>query len=270
MTTIAEYLCELLGGIPEREMLRQVRLSGWKVERFKPANRGDDWRERFAADLAAGEQREAARRAANAFAEFLEGGPAALAKFTFERLLTLISDPRLRTLAEQYDPAQHGGRLVLGPTGIGKTVAGVAAARRMVDAEMLEAVRRPITDDDNDWDIERLRRSPDHRMWVRALDLPNARLQHGLGQGEASLVARACKSRFLVIDDMAWESRRAGADDVVMEVIAARYDGGLVTYVSSGLTEDAFIQRYGDAVVRRICETRGLPGKVLDLWPAKK
>lgn len=261
--TIGEFLCDLLG-LDEREMARRVRLSGWEVDRFKARNRTEGWRERFDADVAAGEVAEAKRREVNAFGEVMQTGPEALVRFDVDRLLSMIPDPTLRALAENYDPEEHGGRLVLGPTGIGKSVAAAAFVRRLIAAEMRERVRGPDVDDNGrHWVFD----GPPSRVWVRALDLPNARLQIGLGKGEAMLVQKAQQASFAVLDDMGWESRRAGADDVVCEVLAARYDRGLPTYVTSGLTLDAFVARYGDAVVRRICETAGLAGKVLELWP---
>jgi hypothetical protein len=54
---------------------------------------------------------------------------------------------------------------------------------------------------------------------------------------------------------------------VIAEIIAERYNEGLPSYVTSGLTLEGFTERYGDAVVRRITEVGGLPGAVLDTWP---
>ena len=81
------------------------------------------------------------------------------------------------------------------------------------------------------------------------------------------MVAEAKRTHVLFLDDVGWESRRAGADDVISEVIASRYDSGYPTYVTSGLTLAGFTERYGDAIVRRIVECGGMSGKVVDLWP---
>ena len=101
---------------------------------------------------------------------------------------------------------------------------------------------------------------------MRSFDLVNARLHSAFGKGEAEVVSWAIKAQFTVIDDLGWESKRANADDVVLEVIAMRYDAGLPTYVSTGLKLDDLIGRYGDAVVRRIQQAGGKPGKVLTAW----
>jgi hypothetical protein len=103
--------------------------------------------------------------------------------------------------------------------------------------------------------------------WVRAYDLPNARLEHSFGEGEADLVRAASTAELLFLDDLGWESRRAGADDVVMEVLGARYDAGRITVATTGMPTKQLVDRYGEAVVRRIVESGGMPGKVLDLWP---
>jgi DNA replication protein DnaC len=173
--------------------------------------------------------------------------------------LAKLVTPELKAEALLYDPFKNGGRLVCGPTGVGKSVAGVAALRRahgLRPANMNEL-----------WDKDNLGRS---LLWVRAFDLPNARLLlKGLGEGEAPLVAAAITADFLVLDDLGWESRRAGADDVVTEVIAARYDAGRITYATTGLTLAKFTERYGSAIARRLTETAGIRGEVVDLWPSR-
>jgi DNA replication protein DnaC len=80
-------------------------------------------------------------------------------------------------------------------------------------------------------------------------------------------VSRAVTARFLVLDDLGWESRRSNADDVVCEVIAARYDAGRITYATTGLRIGQLEERYSSAVVRRLLESGGLKGKVIDCWP---
>jgi DNA replication protein DnaC len=171
-----------------------------------------------------------------------------------EELGKLVA-PNLRPEALEYDPFKAGGRLVCGPTGVGKSVAGIAALRRMNGL-------KPANMNDL-WEKDEAGR---RCVWVRAFSLPNARLEVGLGEGEAPLVASAVAADFLVLDDLGWESKRAGADDVVTEVIAARYDTGRITYATTGLTLAKFIDRYGSAVARRLVESGGIKGKVVDLW----
>ncbi len=237
---------------------RRARFAGWHPERFAAeAQQPAGLRERFAAAVDVGVAADLARRIDRRVLEALADGPKALATFGVDELAKLVT-PELQAEALLYEPFKMGGRLVCGPTGIGKSVAGVAALRRahgLRPANMNEL-----------WDKDNLGRVC---LWVRAFGLPNARLANGLGGGEAPLVAAAVAADFLVLDDLGWESRRAGADDVVTEVIAARYDAGRITYATTGLTFDKFTDRYGSAIARRLTETAGLKGEVVDLWPAK-
>jgi hypothetical protein len=237
---------------------RRARFAGWHPERFaQEARQPDGLRARFAEAVEAGVAADLARRIDRFMLEALTDGPRALATMGVDELAKLVSN-ELQAEALMYDPFKMGGRLICGPTGLGKSVAGVAALRRSHGL-------RPA-DMNALWDKDNLGRVC---LWVRAFGLPNARLANGLGGGEAPLVASAIAADFLVLDDLGWESRRAGADDVVTEVIAARYDAGRITYATTGLTYQKFVDRYGSAIARRITETAGVKGEVVDLWPTK-
>jgi DNA replication protein DnaC len=99
--------------------------------------------------------------------------------------------------------------------------------------------------------------------WVRAIDLGVAMSRHPLGEGEPEILADAKESRFVTLDDLGWESQRG--IEVVLEVIAHRYDTGLHTALTSGLTWDALVARYGEAVIRRPLEAGGAKGRLIDL-----
>lgn len=182
----------------------------------------------------------------------LAEGPAALADAPIERLVELAQG-KLRTLALSYHPDEHGGRLVAGPTGVGKSVSAVAVLRRLIRAHVVA----------HGFALPRV-------AWAKATDLANARLGHALGKGEASAVISAAKAEFLVLDDLGWESKRASGDEAVVEVLSERYDSGFITLATTGQTVSALNDRYGEAVVRRIVESGGKPGRILDLWPAEK
>lgn len=190
----------------------------------------------------------------------LNHGFSALGKLESEALLECVKAPVLRRFALEHDP--EAGALLLGATGIGKSSAAVCVLRRFA----LVVSRQAAAGREHIFKGESLV-SANVCAMVRALDLPLARLQQSLGDGEAELVELAKSARLLVLDDLGWESQRAGAADVVVEVIARRYDQGAVTICTSGLTLPCFVDRYGEAVVRRICEAGGASGKVLDLWP---
>lgn len=194
-------------------------------------------------------------------------GPVAVADWNIADTQLRIKDSQLQSLARNYVPDQHGGACILGPTGLGKSLTAVAVIRRvwcLPAAELFYSDR-----------VEYLERAARGGLaarvqWVRAFDLPNARLQQRLGDGENDLIARAKAVEFLVLDDLGRESRRGGADDVVEEVLLERYDTGRFTYVSSGLTSEALLNRYGDAVIRRVTEAGRLKGCVLQLWKGGK
>ncbi len=229
-----------------------ARTARWSSERFRAEMRsGEDWRAKFTADLQAG---RAAGRTAQSFAEVLSTGPAALAAKSFAELVSYIKHPKLRELAECYDDATEGGILVIGMTDIGKTVSAAAAMRRLIEREEQAHAHEDIN------------RRKTRRMWVRAFDLPNARLEQRLGAGDAPLVTDAKSAEFLVLDDLGWEGQRAGAADVVIEVLAHRYDRGTPSIVTSGLSYEQIEARYGDAVIRRIVQAGGKPGRVVNCW----
>lgn len=217
---------------------REITMAAyWNAGRCRAEMMTPGWGERVRA--------EARAAVSSRLGGVLADGLRSLASSTEPELLGMITHPRLRQFAEQYDAT--AGAIVLGPTGVGKSVTGVLAARRLITSALENGRKHGV-------------------IWVRAFDLPNARLQQRFGEGEAELVQRAFDAQVLVLDDMGWESKRAGADDVVAEVIAVRYDRGLPSYVTSGLTQEQFTTRYGDAVVRRVVECGGGRGKLVDLW----
>lgn len=251
---VTETVCPVLD-IDREELVRRSRIAGWRLWTWTDELAEPGWEQRFADALDAGKQRLAEqKRQTIAFrvGHALTDGPFALGSLSMTELLERI-DAKLRPLAEQLSP-EHGGRLICGPTGIGKTTALVAATRRLI----ADNVEHP--------DPSRPLAGVDLR-WVRAADLPIARLGLGLGHGEAELVERARNCQILCLDDLGWESRRAGADDVIGEVIAYRYDTGRVTWVTTGLKPEQVVEKYGEAFTRKICEAGAKPGKVLDLWP---
>jgi hypothetical protein len=150
-------------------------------------------------------------------------------------------DTRLRRLGAEYDPVVHGGRLVMGPTGAGKSLAFALAAFRLA----MSGRRGTI--------------------WTSASKLTEARRAYRLGAGEAPAVEDAIGASWLVIDDLGWERGEPGT---VLDVLSARYDLGRVTCATSGLTAAEIAARYGDAVTRRIGESsRGMQGHTIDLHP---
>lgn len=257
-----DLLAERLGYSSTDEFLWQAHIAGWTAKTFREAESAGDMPAKFARALDAGMAADLEKRLTERMRARLGTGPAALAGISVVELAAFISEPRLRSLALEYEPGKHGGRLVCGPTGIGKSVAGVAALRRAQG--LSERRARPAPES---FYVDERQARERSTAWVRAFDLPNARLSNSFGNGEASLVTVAIEADFLVLDDLGWESKRAGADDVVAEIIAARYDAGRITYATTGLSLDQFGERYGSAVTRRLVESGGVTGKVVNVWP---
>lgn len=252
----------LAAGLTEDQVQVIARYCPWNRDRLAEEVRHEGWEAAMLRDSEATRAFDLAARATGHLRLLLGDGPSALANHSVAELAALCSKGSLRDLCHRYDPTQHGGRLVCGPTGVGKTAAGVAVVRRICAEPYAQ------------WAIDREFEDPLRRRtnaivchWARAQDLPNSRLHAALGNGEAEEVESAKDCDFLVLDELAWESKRASADDVILEVIAARYDSGKPTYATTGLKLEQFTERYGDAVIRKLIQAGGKPGKVLDLWP---
>lgn len=99
-------------------------------------------------------------------------------------------------------------------------------------------------------------------MFVKAAALAAARRCHPLGEGEPKLLVDAPEAALLLLDDLGQDERR---DNVMMDVLDARYDAGLPTVCTSGFTLEQLSERYGQALVRRITETNG-KGRIVNLF----
>lgn len=249
-------------GLSTQDVRRIFRFCSWSKEELVQQRGCSGWEDRMHLDAIGMENACAARAATKFLTELLSSqGMVTIAQKTTDELADLCTAESLRSVCSTYDPFVDGGKMVCGPTGCGKTAAGVAVVRRVAALPYGAWFANADT-------IERITENSGVPIcvWVRAFDLPNARLQARFGEGETDMVTRAKYAAFLVIDDLGWESKRGGADDVVLEVIASRYDSGSPTYVTSGQTVSALIDRYGDAVVRKVQECGGKPGGVIDVW----
>lgn len=258
------FMCEGLG-LCRADAFRLVAHAGWDRDRFDAEAKSPDWKEKLMADVQAADEREAEASATRRLLSVARNGPAWATELSKEEMLAKVSSGSLTKLACDYMPSEHGGRLIVGPTGLGKSVACLVVVRRLIVEQELRIEKKNREEGRQDWEADC---APRHRfVWARAFDLANASLEHKLGNGEAEEIKAAKDASFLVLDDIGWESKRASGDDAVLQVIAERYDRGLFTLATSGWKVDALVERYGDAVVRRIVETGGKNGKVLDLWP---
>lgn len=89
-------------------------------------------------------------------------------------------------------------------------------------------------------------------LFVSALRLGTARIQTHAGQGEAALVERAMEAPVLLIDELGGEQRTT--TNAVRDVIFARHDADLTTWVTTGFRGAQLAEMYGDGMLRRLTE----------------
>ena len=178
-------------------------------------------------------------------------GPIGAVELTDERCRELIS-PKLERAVQIYD---GGPALCLGKTGIGKSLASRLMARKVGRRLARESI---VENKDRLTDIYAAANL--NIVWASATDLALAVARHPLGRGMPEEMAGASKSALLVLDDLTWPQR----DDATLEVLAARYDAGKPTIATAGCTGKELVTRFGDAVVRRLMECRGVKGLLVE------
>ncbi len=162
-------------------------------------------------------------------------------------LATRVHDKRLMAAAVSWRWGA-GNVLLLGPTRIGKSTAAAMLFRATLG--------RAVRDGGRDWDLA------DSMRWFGAEELSLARREHPMGRGEAPEVVEACSARLLVLDDAGWDRDPAA----VSAVLAARYERGWPTVITSGRTREQLSAHYGAAVVRRMAEAGGQNPVIVDCF----
>jgi len=84
---------------------------------------------------------------------------------------------------------------------------------------------------------------PAHRLGV-------ARIQHAAGHGEAALVETAMQAPLVLLDDLG--SERDFPTSPIADVIFERHAQGLPTWMTTGLTREPLVTRYGAGLVARL------------------
>lgn len=235
---------------------------GWLVEARRTAHTHaitilgrDDWREeldRERAEARATWDAELARSFAAAVKDVL---PTA-ADLTSERRRALIV-PALRTWAAEHDPGR--GALLLGLSGIGKSVACVEFCHRVQQQDAAASWARQV-----ERRVE-IMMPMGCRVHLTSAAAIGACTQYGQVDWVRGALFAVRDVPILVIDDLGWEP--AAGLPAIRELLAHRYGEGLPTIVTSGETLPALRERYGDAVLRRIVECRGVTTPPLDLHP---
>lgn len=153
-------------------------------------------------------------------------------------------DCRLLAMTTAWDP-YAGGLAVCGPTAAGKTSCLVARLRGMAEDAIAKAEAGEVV---------RLGRL----CWTTEAALARDRREWPLGRGTSPIFEEAEAAAVLVVDEVGY----ARAADILMELADVRYATGRGTMtITTGLTPEQFIERYGSALLRRLTER----GQLVDL-----
>lgn len=152
---------------------------------------------------------------------------------------------RMRRAVEGWSPTD-GNLVLLGPTGLGKTMLAVRRARQLVREAHAGGHLRSVSG----------------FRWASGLELVRAHAEHPLGKGKAELLSEAFDAGILFLDEIGFEDIRAGGT-LMLELFEHRYRLGRVTVVTSGATREELISRYGMATWRRMVEPKG---QVVEDW----
>ncbi|MEN6535480.1 MAG: hypothetical protein ABFD89_17585 [Bryobacteraceae bacterium] len=191
-----------------------------------------------------------------------------ICELTSTQILGIVKSKKLLAWIESY--RGNDGALLVGPTAAGKTISAYAACQLAVERSVREAnaePEKPSRSMDGEYmtffDGGPAWKNPVRDLMVTsAREIGNLRDRAKLGDDEPSGIASARSCRLLVIDDLGWE--RPHQSQAVADVLASRYDNGVSTIATSGLSPGLLVERYGDAVIRRALETCGRKGAIIE------
>jgi len=235
-------------GFHPRGLDELMRLGGWDAQRQAAEFDREGWPERLRADCV---NREVVAR-------LKPIGPEGARALSAQECLAKIGCVKLRQAAANY---VAGAAVLLGKTGVGKTLASLLMARR--GAAAIERSRFEGTK------LDRLETacSRNNRpqlpsvAWVSCAELPRLVSSQPFGR-EPELLKQAKDAPLVVLDDLLWGDN----DKALLEILAHRYDHGLPSIATAGATRAELVTRFGDAVVRRLLECRGVKGLVVEAF----
>jgi DNA replication protein DnaC len=161
-----------------------------------------------------------------------------------DALARRITGAGLLEAARTWRP-EAGNLVFLGPTEAGKSSAAAYAFRRLLSLG--------VNHGGAVWERAK------GMAWFGGDDLANERKAWRLGAGDAPDFTRACRATVLFLDDLSWDRD----PQVASEVLAARYELGAPTLVTSGKTTDELDAQYGTAVTRRITQAGGKKARIV-------
>lgn len=170
--------------------------------------------------------------------------PEQLKKFAgSDEARSIVREKKLLAVRDRYEP-QHKNLLVIGPSGLGKTLVMIMAALRLANvARETTNAEHPICSS----------------FWTSGLNLARALREQRLGSECAELEqARAC--RLLWLDEVGQE---LSDPRWLLDLLDSRYGTGRVTVTSSGLRRADLEARYGTGAMRRFTAP---DGAVFDLF----
>lgn len=225
-----------------------VAVAGWNQGRQASEFGTGDWLERLKLEITT---REVARRVQPI-------GPEAARELSVKDCYAKISAPPLRKAGTTYT---SGAALLLGKTGIGKTLTALVMARKFAaareQARLLNGSAENLAE-------ECTHARPPGRLavaWLACSALPRLVSSQPFGR-EPEELARAKRAPLAVLDDVTWGDN----DKALLELIAHRYDHGLPSIATAGATRAELVTRFGDAVVRRLLECRGVKGLLVEAF----
>jgi DNA replication protein DnaC len=134
------------------------------------------------------------------------------------------------------------GGVFLGPSGCGKSSAAAYAVLRWLGrAGSTGASGKPVS-------------------WLDAIVATDAEKRYRLGSGDPEHLADAYRAEWLVIDDIGLSTSPV----LLQSVLARRYQAGLPTITTTGLTREQLSEHIGAATLRRMVEFKGQKGLLVD------
>ncbi len=156
-----------------------------------------------------------------------------------------IISPEFLDAADRWDPRRHGNLLILGDTGVGKSALGAVIFRRLLGQALSDSDQWPLASG---------------MVWADAEELSRDCTTHGRGHGECKSFLEALGATLLFLDEVGSEPEI----QTVTSLIAMRYKRLRPTVIMSGRSTKDLTELYKAPLVRKMLDTQGRPGVLLE------